>query len=513
MNLSKKDLSRLGFGGVLGANKSASFVDDNQITHKHLKETDIDIINKGTLRKPIPTLVFRENIRRQDNYSVDKFTSILDPNDKGFYSEYKVEQIPFGQISYFNCDKIYYNYADNDFFIPFKDYSVKNIRFGSDTNFPYVRLSYPEQQNSTTIIGKTKIKNGLETAIYNGQNISFTGKRSLKVNRQFKVWESSNTQGIVNNNFSNYYIPYPNTLQSYNYNAYNRAVKIAPFLNQLSYSGQDLNGLLIITTGSEAGSKICYISPHGLSTGYRNTIVYTNTNSRNIYSNTNLDKKTSTGILAPCLLIGSEYYSGNALPTTGITYNGDIPSGEYIKASVTGITGFVNNMKLDSDQCLRQTIPIKDTLYYKFYSGIYTSSKTFNTGTWDGIIPSGVPFSIELVSLEFNKDIGTINQMYVVYSGFGTNDGVDALITKYMTQNNILSGYFQDAKIYVGDTNTYKAVGRDVSYESPQKTLINAIINSRYNIVTKIGNLLKTFVPEMVKENHKLRKLRKFLNR
>lgn len=520
MSLSKRDLSRLGFGGILSANKDASFIDDNQITHTHLKQTDIDIINIGTLRKPNPTLVFRKNIDRQQNYLIDEFINVLDPENKSFYSEYNMEQIPFGQISYFNCDKIYYNYKYNNFFVPFEKTNVSNIRFGIDKNLPFVRLSYPSQENSPLITGKTKTKNGLENIIYNSAAISLTGRRSLFVNRQFKTWINSNTSGINNNNYSNYYIPYPNSLQTYNYNAYNSAVKIAPFLNQISYSGQDLEGLLIITTGQVGSvtgqainSKICYISPHGLNTGYRNTVVYTTGFSKNVYNNSFENSRISTGILAPCLLIGSEYYSDNVFPTTGITYNGNIPSGEYSKASVTGITGFVNNMKLDSDQYLKQTTPIKDTLYYKFYSGLYTGNKTFNTGVWDGIIPSGTPFSIELVSLELNKKNGTINPLYVVYSGFGTNDTIDALITKYMTQNNIISGYFEDTNIYVGETNTYKGVGRNISNESSEKSLISAIIDSRYKIVTKIGKLLKTYVPQVVKENNKLRKLRKFLNR
>jgi hypothetical protein len=507
MSLSKKDLMRLGFGGILGVNQEASFVDDNKISHKKMRDTKIDIINKGTLRKQKPALVIRENVNTQKTWKTDMITDLFDKENKNFYSEYTTEQIPFGQISFFNCDKFYYNYANNDFFVPFKNSSAKNIRFGADSNLSYVRLSYTQQQNTSSIIGKTKTKNGLENIIYNGQNISFTGRRSLSVNRQFKAWTSSNTSGINNNNYSNYYIPYPITLQSYNYNAYNCATKIAPFLNQFSESGQDLNGLLIITTGNQ-NSKICYISPHSLSTGYRNTVVYTTSN-----SNTGQDTKISTGILAPCLLIGSEYYSDNSFPSTGITYNGNIPSGEYLKSSITGISGFVNNMKIDSDQYLKQTMPIKDTLYYKFYNNIYTGSKSFNTGTWDGIIPSGVPFSIELTSLELNKEIGTINPLYVVYSGFGTNDNIDALITKYMTQNNIVSGYFKDTNIYVGDRNIYKATGRNISYESTQKSLINAIIDSRYIILNKISNLIKKYVPQIIKENRKLRKFNLYLNR
>ena len=202
MSLSKKDLTRLGFGGVLGANQVASFIDDNKISHKKMRDTKIDIINKGTLRKQKPVLVIQENINTQKTWKTDMITDLFDKENKNFYSEYTTEQIPFGQISFFNCDKFYYNYANNDFFVPFKNSSVKNIRFGADSNLSYVKLSYPQQQNISSIIGKTKTKNGLENIIYNGQNISFSGRRSLSVNRQFKVWTSSNTSGINNNNYS-----------------------------------------------------------------------------------------------------------------------------------------------------------------------------------------------------------------------------------------------------------------------------------------------------------------------
>ena len=163
-------------------------------------------------------------------------------------------------------------------------------------------------------------------------------------------------------------------------------------------------------------------------------------------------------------------------------------------------------------QYLKQNTPIQDTLYYKFYSGIYTGSKTFNTGTWDGIIPSGTTFTIELITPEFNKYVGTKAQLYLLYSGFGTNDVTDALITKYMTQNNITSGYFQNSNIYVGDYIGYKSMGRSYGRTS-HESLINALINSRYITLSKISNLLKKFVPQFVKENRKLRKLRKFLNK
>ena len=82
-----------------------------------------------------------------------------------------------------------------------------------------------------------------------------------------------------------------------------------------------------------------------------------------------------------------------------------------------------------------------------------------------------------------------------------------------MTQNNTVSGYFKGTNIYVGDRNIYRATGRNISYESTQKSLINAIIDSRYIILTKISNLIKKYVPQIIKENRKLRKFNLYLNR
>jgi hypothetical protein len=55
---------------------------------------------------------------------------------------------------------------------------------------------------------------------------------------------------------------------------------------------------------------------------------------------------------------------------------------------------------------IKQTIPLKDTLFYKFYNHIYNADKTLATGTWDGTIPSGSSFTVELISTYFNDDFG-----------------------------------------------------------------------------------------------------------
>jgi hypothetical protein len=76
---------------------------------------------------------------------------------------------------------------------------------------------------------------------------------------------------------------------------------------------------------------------------------------------------------------------------------------------------------------LQQTTPIKDTWFYKIYSGAYTSNngkKLFNTGTWNGIIPSGTNLYIEYIST--NNIVGTNNTEFLItYTGYGSNDKTD----------------------------------------------------------------------------------------
>lgn len=71
---------------------------------------------------------------------------------------------------------------------------------------------------------------------------------------------------------------------------------------------------------------------------------------------------------------------------------------------------------------IKQSTPLKDTLFYKFYNHIYNADKTLATGTWDGTIPSGTYFTVELISTYFNDDFGIDGGNLGVFYAGNDND-------------------------------------------------------------------------------------------
>ena len=111
--------------------------------------------------------------------------------------------------------------------------------------------------------------------------------------------------------------------------------------------------------------------------------------------------------------------------------------------------------RIDSDGHLKQNTPITGTAFYQMYSGLYTASKKFNKGTWDGIIPSGTPFSVELINPLFNTVAGTDHMLYVVYSGYGNYDPIDLKINQTISAFNFnkVFGNINDLNVQVYQGN------------------------------------------------------------
>lgn len=116
-----------------------------------------------------------------------------------------------------------------------------------------------------------------------------------------------------------------------------------------------------------------------------------------------------------------------------LEFSGEMASGMYDN------TGVFDNINIESlipyteykinNNYLRQTTPLKDTPFYKIYSGIYSSGnglKLLNTGTWNGIVPSGVNIYIEYISTD--GTVGSNNTEFLItYTGYGSNDENDIL--------------------------------------------------------------------------------------
>lgn len=111
--------------------------------------------------------------------------------------------------------------------------------------------------------------------------------------------------------------------------------------------------------------------------------------------------------------------------------SGELASGAYSDTygiSNINIESFIpyTEYKINNNY-LKQTTPLKDTWFYKIYSGIYSSgngSKLLNTGTWNGIVPSGTNIYIEYIST--NDTVGSNNTEFLItYTGYGSNNDID----------------------------------------------------------------------------------------
>jgi len=503
----KESFRKLGLAGQIISDSEIQFTDQNPITHPYLKNSKLDIFNIGTLRNPKPLITTKtlERGQRTNNFNYQSFK--LGSENPFYYSEYN-SQVPFlGQISFFKSDKYSYSPENNDYFKPFhlnKDlYSIPGV----DKDLSFSRFTYNSGiSNSNTLNGYSNSFKGVysqKTFIH--ENI-LTGEKIASVNKNFLKT-------------GNYYLPYPNTLFANQFNKLNIPTKINPSYD--TFSGiEEIDGLLVISTGNGVNSKICYISPHDYTTGFTNTVVYKAQPFTGKYLDTGTQKfvnsnivqyrRIPSGIILPTLKLGSEYLS-QKIKWTGIQFD----------ESKNGLDD-ASLHKVLSNSELKQTTPIKDTYFYKLYSGLYNANKTFNTGTWNGIIPSGVNFSIEIIGFDLGrgKEYGVNNTLSVLYTGYSSEDALDKKIFNclYTYGANIIPSEINkkaqvlDTKVLVDYDCSIKSTGRAYS-EDIDSALIKSKINFRYNILNKISSIIKTHIPEIIYENRKFRKLKKFLTR
>lgn len=511
--VSKTSLIKLGLGGQLSLNSENQFIDDTKNKHQDIQSYKLDVINKGSLRYPELDLIIKQKINSQYNSSTYKYYSIpIEPKEK-YSSESKIKISLFGQLSYYSYNKNYYNVNDNNYFRKFLN---EEKIIGTDLTGEFSRFAFPSNfSNASSRI--TGLSYNTQSKISVGSILTLSNFNPNDATGNFlyaKTWTESDSSNVLPNNFSSYYIPYPNTIDIANYNAFGIPLKIASLEKDYNFSPKNIKGILMISTGNGINSKICYISPHSLKSGYQNTYVYA---SGNIINSSGISevKKIPSGIMLKALTLSSEYYSGKVFPESGITTASTGRIEEFDsrldQSSIIEITGTINSYDIDASQHLKQVEPIKDTLFYKFYSGLYTANKTFNTGTWDGIIPTGRQITVEFISTELNKELGVDNKFYFIYSGFGNNDTTDAKCSNYLSwlnqKNNLING--TQIKIN-GDEIKIKGYGfGNTEYEAYSQAQNNA----KYNFFNKISNIMKKWTPEFFVQNRKFKSLKKFLNR
>jgi hypothetical protein len=169
---------------------------------------------------------------------------------------------------------------------------------------------------------------------------------------------------------------------------------------------------------------------------------------------------------------------------------------EQANQSIFGYHLINNDLYKISDH-LKQTTPIKDTWFYKLYSGIYTTGnggKTFNTGTWNGIIPSGTQLFIEYLSTSENP-CGTTNEFLLVHDYYGSNSVQDVYIKMIM----MLQEY--------NTKKTFYSISFNSLNEAFWKNKLKYRKFERNSYIAKI----RKFLPEIVNYTANDRRIKSFL--
>lgn len=363
----------------------------------------------------------------------------------------------------------------------------------------YLQDSVPT--GSWFITGNGVVSGKSPTPTSNLQNIEgFFKIATTRVSRdENKLFASGYNSTIVvgstsGNKPSNYsWVSYPHNYYTTNYPALIHDTIIVPELIQpynFNYTVTGINDIIVISTGI-SNKKIIYVSPH------------------KVYS--------FTGFWSDSVVSKKLPYTGKnnqVLPKYDVVLN----SGKLITVSSQdfGITGLESRIFLGTNApnitlynldsaMLKQTVNLKDTPYYKLYEPIYRSG-TFNTGTWNGVIPKGTPFQIEILRTK-NSNYGVKNIKYNVYaSGHFSKIKGTPLVSKGISFGYTVSDNFYNFGL-VG--NFYAT---DIGYSKNSQYEANYIAEKKANkkLRAKINSAL--WSKGLTKTNSKVKKMVKLHN-
>ena len=530
--LNEEDLQLLGLPAANIA-ASNSIVDNTESTSNEVKKFKLDIVADGTLKskRAVVNLISAETTSTE--LTVTKNFKLIP--DSVLFNAQVQKRIPlFGQLSFCDLSKVENKLINNsNYFNQFIDFSNKNLEIlkfkGTNESFPYARFSFESGvKNQNILSGFSFDKTGtISTSKTLNLTGIFSGKNSIST-VNFINWKKNQLPGESTTTLlNNFYLTYPTTVSVNNFNAYNIPTKLTCFMKKSISNQADFKGIILISTGINKEERICYISPHKAETGLCNTLVHT------------LQRQTLTRqknlIYATPKIINTKITSGIAVksifPSTENTQE-KFPLGiRFFESGKDGLifnkysySGYITNdtgtfypknwyhpYRIDSDGHLKQTTPITGTAFYQMYSGLYSSSKKFNKGTWDGIIPSGTPFSVELINPLFNKVAGTDHMLYLVYSGYGNCDPIDSKVNQTISAFNFNKTFnkINDLKVQVYQGNLLGVLGRGED-ASKEKAIQKAQQNAKSLLYSKISNILKNYLPEILFPNKNLKKFIKF---
>ena len=179
---------------------------------------------------------------------------------------------------------------------------------------------------------------------------------------------------------NNSWVTYPHTYNIESFTAFRYPVSFT-FGNDAS----GLKDLVIISTGSSI-KKIVYVSPHTIEQfqGFWSEMSGSSRAPKTGISGRVVSERPLWVLASGNLItVTSEYTNFTGLKFAAVS-------------GVGGNSGIFRDLYNYESARLKQNVPLVQTPFYKLYEPIYKKN-AINTGTWNGIIPSGVPFSIETV--------------------------------------------------------------------------------------------------------------------
>ena len=139
------------------------------------------------------------------------------------------------------------------------------------------------------------------------------------------------------------------------------------------------------------------------------------------------------------------------------------------------------------------------TLFYQLYSGLYTGSKTFNTGVWDGVIPSGTNVFIEYISTN-ERPCGTDTDLLVVHRNYGDNSLQDVSIKKTMGMS------------ISNDTSVYKTFS-SISFNSLEDAFWKNFQKYEKAKINYYVTTLMNKYPSLITQTNRMKRSSKFFAR
>jgi hypothetical protein len=307
------------------------------------------------------------------------------------------------------------------------------------------------------------------------------------------------------------WITYPHAYQTTSYPAFNTDLIVVPKGDSNLTTG--IKDLLIISTGIST-KKIIYVSPHkpysfvgfwaeltpssripisGISGSIVNTRDVFKLTSGNLLSVSSEDN-TVSGLQS---YFGYDILSG--IPSLDSLYN-------------------VDQVKL------QQSIPLKNTLFYKLYEPIYRKDSV-NTGTWNGVIPSGTPFQIEILRTK-NDTLGIDNNFqfnlysknyFTLFSGYTiTESGVNEISSgvfesgiryNYIVNDNTneyLNGHFEGKATLYSQISSKNAeyLAKQSAYKKMRSKLLGTLWDKGFiKTNSKVNKMIKLFNSGRYPEN------------